>query len=293
MKKLFLFLNLITILLTSHYAFAQCNVSEPVIFVDGVETHDGQIIEVCTDQWINLEGSGPNVDNGETAVWSGSVGLVSTTPSEAITFYFLGDYDATWTFKSSTPGCNQISRTVTFRAKDVPPPPVITGRTEVCEDSEESYSLHPVARAEEYRWTVSGSNSIVSGQGSKDVTVAFSTESSSSETSTPVQIEVTANNQCGSSFPATLNVEKSNCSVVGFNSELAENSYKLYPNPFTTSFTLTGIQDFQKIEVYNISGQLVESYASKNNLGLTLPKGNYVLKIQTASEIVYKKIMKR
>lgn len=180
-----------------------------------------------------------------------------------------------------------------FAQCDVPEKPVISGPTEVCENSEENYTVSNLAAADDYTWTVSGSNSIVSGQGGKDVTVAFSSETSSSETSTPVQIQVTANNQCGSSISDILNVEKSNCSVVGFTNESLDNSFKLFPNPFTTSFNLTGIHDFQKIEVYNLSGQLVESYTSKNDLGLTLPKGSYMLKIQTASDIIYKNIVKQ
>jgi len=70
---------------------------------------------------------------------------------------------------------------------------------------------------------------------------------------------------------------------------------KIYPNPTTGIFTITG-ENIQSIEVTNIIGQVISQLSIKNNQSLIVnlkeqPKGIYFVKIQIDSLIQIKNII--
>ncbi|MCL2511042.1 MAG: Ig-like domain-containing protein, partial [Bacteroidales bacterium] len=86
----------------------------------------------------------------------------------------------------------------------------ISGTTAASTDNTYTYSIAAVSGATDYTWTVPAGWTIITGQTTNIITV------STSETSESGDIIVTANNNCGSSVPATLYVTVSgNTSVIG------------------------------------------------------------------------------
>lgn len=78
-------------------------------------------------------------------------------------------------------------------------PGAVSGPNLVCAgNTSVPYSITPVSGANDYTWTVPTGSTISSGQGTASITVTFG--------STPGPVMVTANNSCGSSSPAMLNV---------------------------------------------------------------------------------------
>ena len=68
-----------------------------------------------------------------------------------------------------------------------------------------------------------------------------------------------------------------------------QKSLSIYPNPSDGNFkTNIPSKDIQSIEVYNVLGQLVSK-----SLDITrLPKGNYIIKINTATQSYHQKVVK-
>ncbi len=93
------------------------------------------------------------------------------------------------------------SLTLTLKAKPVTPG-TITGTTPVCIGSSYAYSIAAVANATSYTWSAPANTSIVSGQGTTNVTVSIQTGYITAN------LSVTANNCGGSSVAKTLSVAK-------------------------------------------------------------------------------------
>ena len=75
---------------------------------------------------------------------------------------------------------------------------------------------------------------------------------------------------------------------------------KTYPNPFTNQLTIEANETIQKVEIYNILGQLIKSISIENsnnsliNLDMSeISQGNYVAKIHMTSTIKSVKLIKK
>ncbi len=79
------------------------------------------------------------------------------------------------------------------------PPGAINGENNPC-PGQEVYNIQPVNDATGYTWTLSGGGTIVSGQNTTSATINWTSSGG------PFTVSVTANNQCGSSLPASLTV---------------------------------------------------------------------------------------
>lgn len=75
----------------------------------------------------------------------------------------------------------------------------INGDTHVCSGSTYTYSVNPVSEANTYIWTVPQYATIVSGQGTNEISVRFSLESGN--------VSVTASNDCFTSSTSNLHAE--------------------------------------------------------------------------------------
>lgn len=55
----------------------------------------------------------------------------------------------------------------------------------------------------------------------------------------------------------------------------------VYPNPVVNSFVIKGIDKITHVDIYDMSGKLVNSFASQNEYNISnLPKGNYVVSVK-------------
>lgn len=75
---------------------------------------------------------------------------------------------------------------------------------------------------------------------------------------------------------------------------------KTYPNPFTNQLTIEANETIQKVEIYNILGQLIKSISIENsnnsliNLDMSeISQGNYIAKIHMTSTIKSVKLIKK
>lgn len=78
------------------------------------------------------------------------------------------------------------------------------------------------------------------------------------------------------------------------NFELTDNEIKLYPNPAKDYFELATNVNVEKVELYNMQGQLVKCYAGQNQYSTTqLQNGMYLVKIFTDKGLVNKTLIKK
>jgi hypothetical protein len=73
---------------------------------------------------------------------------------------------------------------------------------------------------------------------------------------------------------------------------LQNQAVRLFPNPATESFRVT--QEVEKIQIYNVSGQLVKSFhQAQNNYEITdLKQGIYFVQLWTGSKVQIEKLIK-
>jgi len=71
---------------------------------------------------------------------------------------------------------------------------------------------------------------------------------------------------------------------------------ELYPNPFNQSFHISLEDKFDELEIYTLSGVLIEKYSDDNiplNIGISWDSGVYMLKfISESDQYTFKKVVK-
>ena len=87
------------------------------------------------------------------------------------------------------------------------------------------------------------------------------------------------------------------CSMVSIDESNALTNLQVYPNPATDRVTIDGLPEGSTVEVYDAQGRKVE-YVKCGNSGTltqlhinTLPAGLYLLRIQTPSTVIVRKII--
>lgn len=113
-----------------------------------------------------------------------------------------------------------------------------------------------------------------------------------------VENTAVTNGECGGNLTAanstmTGNVHSSNLGIS--TSELTRTKIQIFPNPVSEIISISGIENAQTVEIYNMAGQLVrtEDFAEKINVS-SLSSGTYVLRIKTKeSKILEFKFVKK
>ncbi|GLB47784.1 T9SS type A sorting domain-containing protein [Neptunitalea lumnitzerae] len=68
---------------------------------------------------------------------------------------------------------------------------------------------------------------------------------------------------------------------------------KVYPNPATTAVTVTGSVEIEKLQLFNLQGQLINTSFSNNIATNNIAPGIYLLKIHGNNKVVTKRIIKQ
>jgi hypothetical protein len=166
-------------------------------------------------------------------------------------------------------------------------PGTISGESNPIIDSTYNYEILPVIEAETYNWNATGGT--VTGD-SNTVPVKWTSLGGQS-------LSVEAVNNCGASNATILDVNVIN-SVTGI-AYIAENSIKIYPNPFKDEIYigLDNSDEILNIEVYNTLGVKIKEvknlHLSHTILNMTeIKEGLYSLIIYTKNGRVIKSAIK-
>ena len=156
---------------------------------------------------ITLNGSASNLGSAcapnvaTSYSWTGPPGGING-PANAVTVTVdePGQYCLTVTHSRGGVSCSNTKCVTVIKDDDVPQTPQITGPNTPCPNTAVTYSVTPVGTPAptSYTWTTSNGTAI-SNPTPTTATVTWTTGG-------PVQICVTANNDCGSSSPACMNV---------------------------------------------------------------------------------------
>ncbi len=91
-----------------------------------------------------------------------------------------------------------------------------------------------------------------------------------------------------------------NPSTMSIDENTLESNVKTYPNPFTNQLTIEANEPIQKVEIYNLLGQLVKIITTENSNNLIvnldtseISQGNYIAKIHMTSSIKSVKLVKK
>lgn len=88
-----------------------------------------------------------------------------------------------------------------------------------------------------------------------------------------------------------------NDEVIGIN-EQAQQTYNVYPNPVNETLTIDNMKDVNKVEIFDITGQLVKSFVNNNSAEQTqintsdLTSGMYILTVHSGNSSTSSKLMK-
>jgi len=150
-------------------------------------------------------------------------------------------------------GCGSSStRSLTILGAPGRPNP-ITGSASVCDNTTEAYGVATVAGASSYTWVVTPNGSVSTGQGTKNITVAWTIPAAGQTMS------VTASNACGTSLSRSLTgITVNNCPRFGANNDAV--NLNAYPNPtsdrVTIEFTTQKDSDYNLV-IADLSGRTV------------------------------------
>ena len=74
---------------------------------------------------------------------------------------------------------------------------------------------------------------------------------------------------------------------------LTGNSISIYPNPTTGVINIMGINNFEKLQIFDLQGKLVKTYSSfTNQIDINnLTSGNYTIKIISEDSVITKKLV--
>lgn len=76
--------------------------------------------------------------------------------------------------------------------------------------------------------------------------------------------------------------------------DVSKSKIQIFPNPVIDAITISGVENAQKVEIYNTVGQLVKAENFKNKINVSsLSSGIYILKIKTKDAVHEFKFVKK
>ncbi|WDF46354.1 choice-of-anchor J domain-containing protein [Chryseobacterium sp. KACC 21268] len=76
-------------------------------------------------------------------------------------------------------------------------------------------------------------------------------------------------------------------------SDFDKSNLQVYPNPSSDFIKIKGVDNIQKIRLYDVSGKMVLETQSTEADIRRLPAGQYILNVHSGSEIISKKVIKK
>ena len=250
-------------------------------------------------------------DNGQVATYSviGSVAVDSytwTVPQGAIGF--TGQGTSTISFKypsgytngsisvTATNNCGtSASRSLSLsRLSPSTPGNIDVINTDVCPNRVYTYSVASIpSNATSMLWTVPASGTIVSGQGTRSISVSYPA------TVIDGYVTTKAVSNCGVSGMRTVAVRLAPCAATPtpqytkgtINTTPSAMEAKVFPNPTSSSFNLqvtdAGSKEM-KVNILDLQGKVIKSFIATtfqtNNIGSDLKPGVYIVEVLSGEE---------
>ena len=190
--------------------------------------------------------------------------IVSGQGTTCIVVNIPAGYTGSQKVKVLASNCKGNSNDVSYNVniQNAPAKPgSITGSNNVCKSQTLAYSISSVSGAISYTWSITGGATIASGQGTRNITVNYTTASSYSAT-----LSVVAVNSCGSSAAKTLAVTVNlTCKIsnsTSGNQEVIEATefMKAFPNPSHGSTTIefsSETNETYSLKIVDIIGKII------------------------------------
>ena len=183
---------------------------------------------------------------------------------------------------------NGAVRVLTVTGRPATPGP-ITGPTSACTNQNCVYTVSTVNGATNYTWTVPGGATVISGQGTKIMTVKYGPVPANNLT-----VAVKTSNDCGTAATRTLNgISLISCPTS--NQETEVSTVNLFPNPANDYLTIDFIRTVEKkylITMYDLSGKIISQKiksAINNQIIIDvkiLNAGFYLIAIHSAEDFI-------
>jgi hypothetical protein len=176
-------------------------------------------------------------------------------------------------------------------------PATITASAPLCPGATITYSIPTVSGATSYVWTTTSGGTVVSGQGTKSLTVQWS-----ANITTQQSVSVRAVNGCGQSSIRSLTQTIGTCLR---ESDLMTQGLQLvvYPNPTTGPVLLRFISESEgdyQVRTFDLTGRLIQSFTGGARIGeniveMNLPEVNasgvYFIEVENEGMIERKKVL--
>jgi endo-1,4-beta-D-glucanase Y len=231
----------------------------------------------------SLQGNTPSIGTGKWTRVSGSGQIANNTSANtSVTGLANGENIFSWTISNGA--CPASSDMVSVLVGSLPAKPTITGPTHVQENSVVTYSVSDNSDSQ-YTWTVSDGITILSGQGTNEITVSIPAGV------LPGEISVTETNEFGSTNNSLI------LDHVTANLSSKRLQVNAYPNPFRGTIQVQmPMNETYRIKVTDINGSEVlkefENSTSTVELGSDLNSGVYLLHITGVSSTEVLKVIK-
>jgi hypothetical protein len=225
----------------------------------------------------------------------GAIGLTGQGTS-TISFKYPAGYTGGSISVTTTNGCGTSpSRSLTVsRLSPATPGNIDVINTQSCPNRVYTYSIASLpANATSLLWTIPDGATLVSGQGSRSITVSYP----SGVVDGYVTVKSVAN--CGLSSAKKSQVKMAPCPVnpsPGFTKGSVTTTpstmdVKVFPNPTTSSFNLqvnTNNNKEVSVKIMDIQGRVIKSFATTtfqiNNIGYELTAGVYMVEVLNGEE---------
>jgi len=187
--------------------------------------------------------------NGQPSPVTVSAGSPNVTISYPSTFTTTGTL-----YVKSNNGCgSSTERSLSLKANPNSPTAII-GKDTVCKSTTEPYSVTPKQGVTIWSWTVPNSVTILSGQNTANVSLAFNSTTGNRS------IRLIARNSCGSSTAFTKSVLVITCLRMAEQMQETGLGLDAYPNPATDGMFISMeslVEEFATIRIHDLSGRLV------------------------------------
>lgn len=202
--------------------------------------------------------------------FQGGTPATSTIQNPTVTYASPGFYTVSLTVDDGNGPTNKTDSAHIEVVSPTSTPSAITGVTAPCEFDIETYSVTNVTGVF-YTWTLPATWTGTSGSNSITATVGASGGN----------VEVTADNVCGSSSPSTLAVTI--CNPTGIN-EVSATKIIIYPNPAQNVIYVEGI--YNNTEIKNKAIKIID-ILGKTIISSTINKANYSINTSKLNKGLY------